>query len=82
MMQHTMKPLQFSNNYDSVTKAEAVFLAVGTPSSDDGQADLQYVFKACDSIAPFLKEGSVVVVKSTVPVEPVQSSRASQIKNQ
>lgn len=60
--------LHFSNNYESVTKAEAVFLAVGTPSSDDGQADLKYVFTACDSIAPFLQDNAVVVVKSTVPV--------------
>lgn len=60
--------LKFSNDYESVTKAEAVFLAVGTPSSEDGQADLKYIFGACDSIAPFLKEGTVVVVKSTVPV--------------
>jgi len=60
--------LHFANNYDSVNKAEAIFLAVGTPSSDDGQADLKYVFAACDSIAPFLRDDSVVVVKSTVPV--------------
>lgn len=60
--------LHFANNYDSVTKAEAIFLAVGTPSSDDGQADLKYVFGACDSIIPFLKDGAIVVVKSTVPV--------------
>jgi UDPglucose 6-dehydrogenase len=60
--------LHFSNNYESVTKAQAVFLAVGTPSSDDGQADLKYVFGACDSIAPYLNDGSIVVVKSTVPV--------------
>ena len=60
--------LQFSSSYDSVTKAEAIFLAVGTPSSDDGQADLKYVFGACDSIASFLEDGSIVVVKSTVPV--------------
>jgi UDPglucose 6-dehydrogenase len=60
--------LHFANDYHSVTKAEAVFLAVGTPSSDDGQADLKYVFGACDSIAPYLQDGSVVVVKSTVPV--------------
>lgn len=60
--------LHFSNNYESVTKAEAIFLAVGTPSSDDGQADLKYVFGACDSIAPYLRDGSIIVVKSTVPV--------------
>lgn len=62
------KRLHFSNNYDSVSKAQAIFLAVGTPSSDDGQADLKYVFGACDSIAPHLVDGSIVVVKSTVPV--------------
>jgi len=62
------KRLHFSSTYDSVTKAEAIFLAVGTPSSEDGQADLKYIFGACDSIAPFLRDGSIVVVKSTVPV--------------
>lgn len=70
MMQANYKEgrLHFANNYDSVKSAQAVFLAVGTPSSEDGQADLKYVFAACDSIAPYLKDGSVVVVKSTVPV--------------
>ena len=70
MMQANYKEgrLQFSTSFESVTKAEAVFLAVGTPASDDGQADLKYVFGACDSIIPFLKDGSIVVVKSTVPV--------------
>lgn len=60
--------LHFHNDYNSVLKADAVFLAVGTPSSDTGEADLKYLFGACDSIAPHLKEGAVVVVKSTVPV--------------
>lgn len=62
------KRLHFHNHYDSVNKADAVFLAVGTPSSDTGEADLKYLFGACDSIAPHLREGAVVVVKSTVPV--------------
>lgn len=60
--------LNFSTSYDSCKTADAIFLAVGTPSSDDGQADLKYVFGACDSIAPYLKDGAIVVVKSTVPV--------------
>lgn len=70
LMQENYKEgrLHFSNDYESVRKAEAIFLAVGTPSSDDGQADLKYVFAACDSIAPFLNDGAIVVVKSTVPV--------------
>ena len=65
---HNDGRLNFSSSYESVTKADAIFLAVGTPASDDGQADLKYIFGACDSIAPFLKDGSIVVVKSTVPV--------------
>ena len=60
--------LQFSNDYESVKTAKAVFLAVGTPSDESGKADLKYIFGACDSIAPYLQDGAVVVVKSTVPV--------------
>lgn len=65
---HQEGRLHFDHTYESVTKAEAVFLAVGTPASDDGQADLKYIFAACDSIAPYLQDEVVVVVKSTVPI--------------
>lgn len=65
---YTEGRLHFAQDYDSVSKAEAIFLAVGTPASDDGQADLKYIFGACDAIAPYLRDGSIVVVKSTVPV--------------
>lgn len=60
--------LQFDSSYESVKTAKAVFLAVGTPSDESGKADLKYIFGACDSIAPYLQDGAVVVVKSTVPV--------------
>jgi UDPglucose 6-dehydrogenase len=62
------KRLMFSTKYESVAQAQTIFLAVGTPSSEDGQADLKYLFSACDGIASHLQDGSVVVVKSTVPV--------------
>lgn len=53
----------------AVAAADAVFLAVGTPSLiEDGEADLSYVFAAVDSIAGMLAEGAVLVSKSTVPV--------------
>ncbi len=49
--------------------AEAVFIAVGTPSRrGDGHADLSYVFTAAEEIAHNLKGYTVVVTKSTVPV--------------
>lgn len=70
MMQSNFKEgrLHFSSDYESVKSAKAIFLAVGTPASAEGKADLKYVFAACDSISPYLQEGSIVVVKSTVPV--------------
>lgn len=46
--------------------AAAVFLAVGTPSTADGDIDLSYVKAAATGIAPHLRPGAVLVVKSTV----------------
>jgi UDPglucose 6-dehydrogenase len=55
---------------EPVGDADAVFVAVGTPSSrrGDGYADLTYVYQAAKELAPFLKAYTVVVDKSTVPV--------------
>src|SRR3954453_5453598 len=53
----------------SVGEADAVFIAVGTPSRrGDGHADLSYVYAAAREIAAVLKGFTVVVTKSTVPV--------------
>ncbi len=61
--------LSFSTDYSSVPKADAVFIAVGTPSRrGDGHADLSYVYAAAEEIASALDGYTVVVTKSTVPV--------------
>ncbi len=53
----------------AVEDADAIFIAVGTPSRrGDGFADLSFVFEAADTIAKAVKHRSVVVCKSTVPV--------------
>ncbi len=53
----------------SVAGAEAVFIAVGTPTRrGDGHADLTYVFAAAEEIAKAITGYTVVVTKSTVPV--------------
>ena len=53
----------------AVEGAEAVFIAVGTPSRrGDGHADLSYVFAAAEAIGRALSDYAVVVTKSTVPV--------------
>ena len=54
---------------DAVPNADAVFIAVGTPSRrGDGYADLSYVYAAAEEIAAQLKDYTVIVTKSTVPV--------------
>ena len=53
----------------AVAKADAVFIAVGTPSRrGDGHADLTYVFDAVRKVADALDGYTVIVTKSTVPV--------------
>src|SRR5690554_876260 len=53
----------------AVDGADAVFIAVGTPSRrGDGHADLSYVFAAAEEVAAALEGYTVVVTKSTVPV--------------
>jgi UDPglucose 6-dehydrogenase len=53
----------------AVRGAEAVFIAVGTPTRrGDGHADLSYVFAAAEQVAMALNGYSVIITKSTVPV--------------
>jgi UDPglucose 6-dehydrogenase len=62
--------LTFTTDVETGVKdAEAVFIAVGTPARrGDGHADLTFVFEAVRELAKFIKPGTVVVTKSTVPV--------------
>jgi UDPglucose 6-dehydrogenase len=54
---------------EAVLSADAVFIAVGTPSRrGDGHADLSYVYAAAEEIASLLTGFTVIVTKSTVPV--------------
>lgn len=62
--------LSFTTNLETAMKgAEAVFIAVGTPSRrGDGYADLSYVYAATEEIAQYIDGFTVIVTKSTVPV--------------
>ena len=62
--------LSFSTDLGpSVADADAVFIAVGTPTRrGDGHADLSFVYRAAEELAVFLTGYTVVVTKSTVPV--------------
>ncbi len=68
--------LSFTTDFSAVKDADVHFVCVGTPQSKDGlAADLTYVKSAVAAIAPHLKDGSLVVGKSTVPVGTAQGLR-------
>lgn len=61
--------LVFTTSYpEAIKDAEFVFIAVGTPSGVDGQADLRYVRMAAESIADVMDHPIIIINKSTVPV--------------
>lgn len=73
--------LNFTTDFSAVAGADVHFVCVGTPQSKDGlAADLTYVKSAVAEIAPFLKDGALVVGKSTVPVGTAQTLREQLIK--
>ncbi len=61
--------LSFSTDFTAIKDCDVHFICVGTPQVKDGlAADLTYVFASLAAIAPIIKDGSLVVGKSTVPV--------------
>ena len=61
--------LEFAAEASQIGEADAVFIAVGTPSRrGDGHADLSFVYQSVRDIAPLLGSAAVVITKSTVPV--------------
>lgn len=61
--------LHFSTKLEEVIpKVEIIFIAVGTPSDEDGSADIKYVLDVARSIGRSIMEYRLVVIKSTVPV--------------
>lgn len=72
--------LEFTTDPSKVAEAEVHFIGVGTPQQKNSKAaDLSYVHAATDSLIPYLREGTVVVGKSTVPVGTARALR-SQIQ--
>ncbi|HLW64031.1 MAG TPA: UDP-glucose/GDP-mannose dehydrogenase family protein [Gemmataceae bacterium] len=67
--------LLFTTDYaKAIPSARFIFIAVGTPSTSEGEADLKYIFKATEQVAaqigkkPVPSLSRILVVKSTVPV--------------
>ncbi|MCC6338297.1 MAG: UDP-glucose/GDP-mannose dehydrogenase family protein [Myxococcales bacterium] len=60
----------------AVEKSQVVFIAVGTPEGESGDADLKYVLAAAKEIGRAIRDYTVVVDKSTVPVGTADKVRA------
>lgn len=57
-----------SNAEEAIKNSDVIFIAVGTPQSEDGSADLSNVYEAAHQIGRFMNHSKVIVNKSTVPV--------------
>lgn len=63
------KRLSFTSNHrEAFKEVQVIFIAVGTPSNQDGKANLKYIETAARDIAENIENDVVVVIKSTVPV--------------
>jgi len=66
---YKLKNINFTTNLEeALEKSTVVFIAVGTPMSEDGSADLQYVLAVAKDIGKYMNDYKVVIDKSTVPV--------------
>ncbi|MCK0114300.1 UDP-glucose/GDP-mannose dehydrogenase family protein [Ornithinimicrobium sp. F0845] len=66
---HVGKGLRFTTDMSEIADADVHFICVGTPQRKNSlAADMSYVDSSLDAMIPFLKDGSLVVGKSTVPV--------------
>jgi UDPglucose 6-dehydrogenase len=68
---------------EAIKSADIIFIAVGTPQKENGQAELKYVLEVGKTIGKYLNQYKVIVNKSTVPVgtaEKVTKEISSQLK--
>lgn len=62
------KRLNFVHGYNKeIQDSECLFITVGTPPKENGDADLSGIFKAIDSASEYINSDCVIVIKSTVP---------------
>lgn len=80
MLERVVRQGRLSFSMDTkaaVEQSKVVFIAVGTPPDEDGSADLQHVLAAAREVAGAMKDYTVVVDKSTVPVGTADKVRAA-----
>src|SRR5580765_2049857 len=82
LRRHRGGRLRFSTSlHQAVDESEAVFITVGTPQSETGEADLSYVEAVAHEMAGAMRDQKLVVEKSTVPVRTCESLRNTFLLN-
>ncbi len=82
LQRHNGHRLQFSTSVkDAVVRSEAVFITVGTPQSETGEADLSFVEAVAYEIATAIHMPTLIIEKSTVPVRTCDSLRNTLLLN-
>jgi UDPglucose 6-dehydrogenase len=66
---------------EGIKGAQVIFLALPTPPGEDGSADLKYILGVANDLGPLLKEYTVVIDKSTVPVGTADKVKANIAAN-
>lgn len=67
--------LEFTTNLkQAASQSEIIFICVGTPEKEDGDADLSHVFEVCEQISAHI-DGKTVVIKSTLPITAIPDVR-------
>src|ERR1035441_7733692 len=82
LARHRGRQLRFSTSVaESVRESDAVFITVGTPQSNTGEADLSFVEAVAHEIASAIHGSKVIIEKSTVPVRTCESLRRTLLLN-
>ncbi|MDI7860748.1 nucleotide sugar dehydrogenase [Rhizobiaceae bacterium n13] len=59
--------LRFGNDFSRVADADVILVTVGTPLAEDFTPDISHIHAATEAIVPYVRDGQLVMVKSTVP---------------
>lgn len=62
------KNIAFSTNFNDINESEIIFITVGTPENENGEANLSYVNSAIEKVMEYIKKDIIIIMKSTVPI--------------
>lgn len=64
---HENGKLKATTNFSELQQVDIIIITVGTPLDENHEADMKYITEASRTLSPFLAEGQIVILKSTIP---------------